>query len=125
MLSLHMVLSQLETETLTPLHWAAVALAVVTGIVHLAIGVMFFPGAQPVAFLLAGLGFFGAVVLFLIDYRRRLLYLVGVPFTALQIVLYLWLNYRVDPAVSPIEGIDKAVQVLLIVALVVLYRRET
>lgn len=120
-----MVLSQLETETLTPLHWAAVALAVVTGIVHLAIGVMFFPGAQPVAFLLAGLGFFGAVVLFLIDYRRRLLYLVGVPFTALQIVLYLWLNYRVDPAVSPIEGIDKAVQVLLIVALVVLYRRET
>lgn len=119
-----MSLSRVRTETLTSLHWVAVALAVVTGVIHLVLGVMFFPGAQPVAFLLAGIGFLGAVVLFLLDYRRRLLYLVGVPFTALQIVLYLWLNQRVDPAVSPVEGIDKAAQLLLIVLLVVLYRRE-
>jgi hypothetical protein len=119
-----MVNSRFETESLTPLHWFAVVLALITGVVHLVLGIMFFPGAQPVAFLLAGLGFFGAIVLFLLDYRRRVLYLVGVPFVALQIVLYLWINQRVDPAISPLEGIDKAVQVVLIVVLIVLYRRE-
>ena len=119
-----MSLSRLETESLTALHWVAVALAVVSGVIHLVIGIQFFPGAQPIAFVLAGLGFFGAVVLFLLDYRRRLLYLVGIPFVVLQILLYLWLNYRVDPPISPIEGIDKAAQIVLIVLLVVLYRRE-
>lgn len=115
--------SRLETASLTPLHWLAVALAIVSGIVHLALGVMFFPGAQPVAFLLAGLGFFAGVVLFLLDYRRRLLYLAGIPFVALQIVLWWILNQQTQPAISPIEGIDKAAQVVLIVVLVVLYRR--
>ncbi|WP_423750685.1 DUF7475 family protein [Salinirarus marinus] len=115
--------SRLETGSLTPLHWAAVVLAVVTGVIHLVLGVMFFPGGLPVAFLLAGAGYFGAVVLFLRNYRRRQLYLAGVGYTALQIVLYLLVNQRSDPAVSPVEGIDKAAQVLLIVVLVVLYRR--
>lgn len=114
-----------ETESLTPLHWIAIALAAVTGVIHLVLGVMFFPGTQPIAFLLAGLGFFGAIVLFLRGYSRRLLYPAGIAFTALQIVLYLWINQRVDPAISPLEGIDKAVQVLLIVVLAVLYRRES
>lgn len=115
----------LRTDSLTGLHWVGVVLALVSGVIHLALGVMFFPGLQPVAFLLAGLGFLGAVVLLLIDYRRRLLYAVGVPFVALQILLYLWLNQRVQPAVSPIEAVDKVAQVLLIVVLVVLYRRES
>lgn len=118
-------MTSLETESLTPLHWLAVVLAFVTGAIHFVLGIQFFPGAQPVAFLLAGLGFFGAMVLFLLDYRRRLLYIVGVPFVALQIVLWLWLNQRVQPAVSPIEVIDKGSQVLLIALLVVLYRRES
>lgn len=118
-----MDVSNIDIESLTALHWIAVGLAIITGVIHLALGVMFFPGIQPVAFLLAGLGFFGAVVLFLLGYRRRLLYLVGILFVALQIVLYLLINQRADPAVSPVEGIDKAVQIILIVLLVVLYRR--
>lgn len=113
----------LQTRNLTPLHWFAVALALLSGVIHLVLGVQFFPGPQPTAFILAGLGFFGAVVLFLVGYRRRLLYLVGVPFVALQIVLYYLINYRADPGISPVEGIDKAAQVVLIVVLVVLYRR--
>lgn len=119
-----MSVSQFETETLTSLHWIAVALSAISGIIHLALGVMFFPGIQPVAFVLAGLGFFGAIALFLLDYRRRLLYLVGVPFIGLQIVLYLILNQQVDPAISPVEAADKAAQAVLIVILVLLYRRE-
>lgn len=115
----------LETESLTPVHWLAIVLAVITGAIHLVLGIQFFPGAQPVAFLLAGLGFLGAVVLFLFDYRRRVLYVVGVPFVALQIGLWLWLNQRVQPAISPVEAIDKSAQVILIGLLIVLYRRET
>lgn len=115
----------IDTESLTTLHWTAVGLAIITGIIHLALGVMYFPGTLPISFLLAGFGFFGGVVLFLHDYRRRLLYLVGIPFIVLQIVLYLLINQQADPAVSPIEGIDKVAQVLLIVLLVVFYRRET
>lgn len=119
-----MGISDADIGSLTALQWIAVGLAIITGVIHLALGVMFFPGIQPVAFLLAGLGFFGAVVLFLLDYRRRLLYLVGIPFVALQIVLYLLINQQANPAISPVEGIDKAAQILLIILLVVLYRRE-
>ena len=118
----------LETESLTPLHWLAIVLAVVSGAIHLVLGIQFFPGGQPIAFLLAGLGFFGAVVLFLLDYRRRLLYIVGVLFVALQIVLWLVLNQTLDPSllsVDPTEAIDKSAQVILIVLLVVLYGRES
>lgn len=115
----------IESESLTPLHWVAILLAAITGVIHLVLGIQFFPGAQPISFLLAGLGFFGAIALFLLDYRRRQLYLVGVPYTALQILLYLWINQRAQPEITPTEAIDKIAQVLLIVVLIVLYRRET
>lgn len=118
-----MGVSAIDIGSLTVLQWVAVGLAVITGVIHLALGVMFFPGTQPIAFLLAGLGFFGAVVLFLRGYHRRLLYLVGIPFVALQVVLYLLINQRADPAISPVEGIDKTVQILLIIVLIVLYWR--
>ncbi|MDY6817027.1 MAG: hypothetical protein SVG88_00070 [Halobacteriales archaeon] len=118
-----MAMARVETDSLSGIHWLAIVLAAVSGVIHLVLGVQFFPGIQPISFILAGLGFFGAIVLFLLDYRRRLLYLIGIPFTGLQVILYLWLNQRVNPAISPIEGIDKAAQLLLIVILVVLYRR--
>lgn len=118
--------TSIQTESLTPLHWGAVALAAITGVIHLVLGVRFIsafgPRLQPILFVLAGLGFFGAIALFLVDYRRRQLYIAGVGFTALQIVLWLWLNQRVQPALSPIEIIDKTAQVLLIAALLVLFR---
>lgn len=112
-----------STGSITPLQWIAVGCAVVSGIIHLILGIQFFPGSMPIAFILAGLGFLGAVLLFLLDYRRRMLYLLGVPFVLIQIVLYVLINQRADPAISPVEGIDKVVQVLLVVILVILYRR--
>lgn len=123
LLAVIMAMARVETDSLSGIHWLAIVLAAVSGVIHLVLGVQFFPGIQPISFILAGLGFFGAIVLFLLDYRRRLLYLIGIPFTGLQVILYLWLNQRVNPAISPIEGIDKAAQLLLIVILVVLYRR--
>lgn len=118
------VIDRVETASFTWLHWVAGGLALLSGGIHLALGVIFWPQVTAIAFVLAGLGFVGGLILALLEYRRRQLYLAGIVFVTLQIVLYYWINYRADPPISPVEGIDKAVQVLLIVHLAVFYRRE-
>jgi len=70
--------------------------------------------------LLAGVGFFGAIALFLLGYRRRLLYAVGVVYTGVQIPLW----YVVKAGNYTTVGyVDKAVQVLLVVLLIALLWR--
>lgn len=118
----------IETASLTQLHWGALVLAAITGVIHLAIGISSIAsfGFEPlaVALALAGLGFFGAVLLFLRDVRRQQLYIAGILFTGLQIVLWVQFNQLGgDPTVSPVEIIDKLVQVLLIAVLAILYRQ--
>jgi hypothetical protein len=88
-------------------------LAVITGVLHVYAGVV--EGRVPVA--LAGVGYAGALVLFFLDYRRRLLYLVGIPYTAIQIPL--WLVVKSEYGV--VDYVDKAVQVVLILVLLYLY----
>jgi hypothetical protein len=99
--------------SLTQLQWLAVALVVVTGVLHVYAGVV--EGRIPVA--LAGVGYAGALVLFFLDYRRRLLYLIGIPYTAVQIPIWL----VVKSAYGTIDYVDKAVQLVLILVLVYLY----
>lgn len=112
------------TASLTRLDWIAIVLALVTGAVHLLLGVGFLPGPLGVAFVLAAAGFFGAIVLVLLDYRRRLLYLLGIPYTGGQVVLWYALNRPTGVAdLSTAEAVDKTAQVLLIVVLVIRYRR--
>ena len=112
----------LHTESLTPLHWAGVVLAAATGVIHIFLGVSFISSPLGWAFLFAGVGFFGGAVAVLVDYRRRLVYLLGIPFTAGQIVGWYVVN---APEFSPLGVADKVVQVLLIVVLVLLYRAES
>ena len=119
------VTDRIDTSSLTWMHWLAGALALISGIIHLVLGVRFIEDPTGIPFILAGLGFIGGVILGLFDYRRRLLYLVGVVFVAAQIVAYYFINYLNQPAISPVEAIDKVAQVVLIVLLVVLYRRES
>jgi hypothetical protein len=112
-----------ETESLTRLHWVGIVLAIITGVVHLYFGVLALETVQGVSFVLAGIAFFVAILLLLLDFRRRLLYLVGIPFTGIQVVLYFAFNW---PNVLSPGGIgDKVVQVTLIAILIVLYRRES
>ncbi|MFB6353520.1 MAG: hypothetical protein ABEJ92_05485 [Halobacteriales archaeon] len=107
---------RLETASVPTLGWVAVGLAVVTGVLHLYAGAV--EGRLPV--LLAGLGFLVAVVLYLVDYRRRQLYLAGVVYTAVQLPLW----YVVKAGEYTVVGyVDKTVQVLLIATLAVLYWR--
>jgi hypothetical protein len=98
------------------LHWAGIVLAAITGVIHLWLGVNFAPEPLGISFLVAGV-----IVAILVDYRRQLLYLLGIPFTAGQIVAWAALN---APDFSPPGIADKIVQVLLIVVLVVLYRQS-
>lgn len=116
---------RLDLGSLGPVHWLAVALALLSGVVHLVLGVGFLANPMGVAFLIAAAGFFGGVALVLVDYRRRLLYLLGIPFTAGQVVLWYLLNRPAGLAdLSAAEAVDKVAQLLLIAALIVLYARE-
>jgi hypothetical protein len=116
----------LALETVTPLHWAGVVLAAITGVLHLVLTVQLGLGSLVGlggSFLVAGVGFFAGAGAVVADYRRRQFYLLGIPFTAGQIVLWYVLN---DPSFSGVTlGIvDKVVQVALIGVLAVLYSRE-
>lgn len=107
----------LETASFTPTHWFTIALVVLTGVIHVYSG--FVEGRIPVT--LAGVGFLVAVVVFLVDYRRALLYLVGIVYTAVQIPLW----YVVKAGEYTTLGyVDKTIQVVLILALAYLWWRQ-
>jgi hypothetical protein len=81
-----------------------------------------------ISFILAGLGFLGAIALVLADYRRRTVYAVGVPFTLIQIVLWYVVNFTGSNAkafpggIGTLGAIDKVAQVVLIAVLILLLR---
>ena len=121
--------ASMRTGSLDARHWVGVILALVTAGIHLLLGVRLVPSGQGIAFLLAGLGFLGAITLLLLDYRRKTLYAVGIPFTAIQIVLWYYLNFAAGDKSFPAEvgalgAVDKAAQVALIIVLVVLWRES-
>jgi hypothetical protein len=105
---------RLETETISGAGWLAVALVFLTGVLHVYAGVV--EGRIPVA--LAGVGFLAAIGLYVIDYRRRVLYLAGILYTAVQIPI--WYVVKAG-AYTPVGYVDKAIQVALIVLLAYLY----
>jgi hypothetical protein len=119
---------RLELSSLTGLHWLAVALALLSGAIHL----LYFIGPMDaglgflgISFLLATGGYVGAVVLFFLEYRRRLLYLLGVPYTGSQIVI--WLGYVLTGklTVDVYAMVDKPAQLALIAVVIILYTRES
>lgn len=113
----------LELGTLTPLHWIAIVAAVVTGLIHLLLGILIFPGSFGIAFILASIGFGIGILAVLINYHRKMIYLLGIPFTGGQIVLWYVFNQPIPPVSAP-EVVDKLTQLILILALILLYRRE-
>ncbi|MDQ2049112.1 hypothetical protein RBH26_01310 [Natronolimnohabitans sp. A-GB9] len=115
----------LALESLSVLHWIGIGLALVTALVHLLLGIGFLPHWMGAAFLVATAGFCLGIAFVLIDYRRRTVYLLGIPFTAAQIVLWYVVNQPASVGDLSVAGaVDKVAQALLLVVLVVLYRRE-
>ena len=114
-------------DTLHGLHWVGILAALVSAAVHLLLGVRMLPSGMGISFVLAGLGFLGAIVLVLFDYRRRAVYAVGVPFTLVQIVLWYYVNFAAGPKSFPADvgalgAVDKVAQVVLMAVLVALLR---
>ena len=103
-----------ETDSLPPTHWLAILLVLLTGLIHVYAG--FVEGRIPVS--LAGVGFLGAAVLFLLDYRRSLLYPVGIAYTAVQFPLWYVANAG---EFTTLGYVDKTLQGILIVVLAFLY----
>jgi hypothetical protein len=119
----------IDPEALGPLHYAGVLLAVVSGVIHLRLGVGFAPEPLGLSFLFAGVVFLVASAAVVVNYRRRLLYAVGIPFTAGQIVLWYYVNFVAGTKAFPAEvgtlgAVDKLAQVLLLVVLGLLLQRE-
>lgn len=105
------------------LDYLATVLAAITGIIHLYEGVEHL-GGEPIAiwFVLAGVGFFGGIVLFWAGFNRKLLYPTGIVFTAIQLVAYFAINW---PDIFSALGIfDKIVQLVLIGCLAARYRQQ-
>ncbi len=107
---------RLNFSGLTHVQWSAMALAAITGTVHLYL----YATQSFVPFLLAGLGFFIAAALMGTTFDRRVLYLGGIPFTAMQIAV--WVQMGMPD--FELGVFDKTVQVLLIVLLAYLFVGE-
>lgn len=107
-------------KSLSTLEIAVVVLVGITAVTHLYAGVV--EGAPPL--LLAGLGYVGGGALYLFGIRRRVLAVAAIPYTAVQIPL--WVVAKAGDYTF-VGYVDKAVQVVLIVALLALlvgWRRD-
>ncbi len=109
-----------QSDSLTSLHYVGVVLAAITGLIHLWLGISFISDPLGLAFLGATAGFFIGIVALVLNVRRRLLYLLGIPFTAGQIPIWYALN---APDFGAVGIGDKVVQTALIVVLLLLYQR--
>lgn len=99
--------------SLTTLEQGIVVLVGITALTHIYPGVA--EGAPPLV--LAGLGFLGGAALYVRGVRRRELALAAIPYTAVQIPMWLVIkagNYTL------VGYVDKAVQVVLLAALLAL-----
>ncbi|MDS0300716.1 hypothetical protein NDI76_18365 [Halogeometricum sp. S1BR25-6] len=110
-----------ETASLSRLHLLGIALAAVSGVLHLYLGVLFVSSPLGWSFLFAGVGFLAGCAAVVLNFRRRLVYLLGIPFTLGQVVAWYVVN---APDFSTLGYVDKAVQIGLVAVLVLLYRRE-
>ncbi|MFB6154414.1 MAG: hypothetical protein ABEJ22_00850 [Haloferacaceae archaeon] len=103
--------------SLGSLEVVAAGLAVLTGLVHVYVGLA--AGRSPLT--LAGVGFFGGVSLYYLGWHREALLRVAVGYTAVQILA--WATLRAGEYTAAGYG-DKAVQVLLLLALVGVARSD-
>lgn len=114
-----------EIENLNIFHYIGKLSAVISGVIHLYLVPSIGFSPLGIGFLIAGIGFFAGSLAILYDYRRNLTYLLGIPFTAGQIILWYYLN---RPSMELflqgkplLDFIDKVSQTLLLAILIYLY----
>jgi hypothetical protein len=81
-----------------------------------------------ISFLMAGITFFTGAYLVRANIRRRIVYLLGIPFTAGQILLWYVLNFDgiadMLSSAGAVGASDKIAQVILIATLTYLLSRD-
>lgn len=105
------------TTSLSTLEKGIAVLVSITAVTHIYPGVV--EGAPPLV--LAGLGFLGGAALYVRGVRRDALAIAAIPYTAIQIPLWVVIkagNYTL------VGYVDKAVQVVLVLALLVFVVRR-
>jgi len=107
-----------RVASLATLEQGIVVLVVITALTHIYPGVV--EGAPPLV--LAGLGFLGGAALYVRGVRRRTLALAAIPYTAIQIPMWLFIKAGDYTLVG---YVDKAVQLILVAALLVLVFRRS
>jgi len=112
--------------------YVAIVAAVVTGILHLVLGIVFlFRGGipsltailtqtLPVLFILNGIGFLGGIGVYLSQYWRRELHLVAAGYAGATIVAFFIFN----GGFSPLVIVSKIAEVTFIISVLYLYTIE-
>jgi hypothetical protein len=106
-----------RTASLSTLERGIVVLVGITALTHIYPGIV--EGAPPLV--LAGLGFLGGAALYVRGVRRQALTVAAIPYTAVQIPL--WVVIKAGDY-TLVGYVDKAVQVVLVLALLVLVARR-
>ncbi|MFC6905338.1 DUF7475 family protein [Halalkalicoccus tibetensis] len=117
-------MERFETGSLTAIHWLAIGLAGLSGAIHLLLAAIVPAFALRASFLVAGVGFFVGIGLVMADHERTWIYLLGLPFTGGQVVLWYLIIGPTPGSIGVIDAVDKSAQLVLVVLLVVLYARE-
>ena len=107
----------MELKDFEPLDLFLITASILTGAIHLYVGVT----TQFHQLTLAGLGFIGGTAIFAYGFRRKLVVAASIPFTAYQMYAY-YIGYGFS--FSPIAAVDKIAQVMFILGgLFYLYRK--
>jgi len=119
---------RLEPGELNPMHYIGIVLALVSSFIHFHLGFLVGLTGLGISFLLAGAGFLLGIKLVVLDYGRRFVYLLGIPFVLGQVVYWYSINQpTLQTFVSGpplLDVVDKTAQLLLLLVLVYLYRKE-
>ncbi|MFH5801966.1 hypothetical protein [Haladaptatus sp. CMAA 1911] len=116
--------NQLERASMERLEWIGVVLSVLMGLTYFFEAAESLPSMLGLSFLLAGLGYVGAIVLALVDFRRSLLYVAGVVYNLLLIGVYFLIRGVNDPELVGPHGAAKLLQVVFVILLLVLIIRK-
>lgn len=115
-------------KELNLLHYTGFLAAAVSAGIHFYLAPQIGLNLLGLSFVIAGLGFTAGITAVTLDYKRKTVYLLGLPFTLGQIIIWYYMNSV--PLESLLRGeplldfIDKLAQTLLIIILVILYAKS-
>ena len=98
-------------------HWAVIGLALLTGVIHLYVGMLADPGFAP-AFYAAGVGWFLGAAVFLTSFWRRWMYLLAAAYAVVQIGFWVLSGFQF----LTVGVVDKLAELAFLALVLVLYR---